>query len=114
MKYCTYCGKENEDAAARCGECGTEEFTSTARVAPVSSFGTMRRGHRRGGIACIVGIADGSVALGLRTYDLIFVKFSAIETVHAVLLLVVVCSLFLRLRRDKSRNNIHGNDDNAA
>ena len=28
MKPCTYCGKENEDSATRCVECGTEGFKS--------------------------------------------------------------------------------------
>jgi len=30
MKECAYCGRENEDAAARCRECGTEEFKTAA------------------------------------------------------------------------------------
>jgi hypothetical protein len=34
MKECAYCGRENEDAAARCRECGTEEFKSEAPASP--------------------------------------------------------------------------------
>jgi len=30
MKTCAYCGRENDDAALRCQECGTEEFNTTA------------------------------------------------------------------------------------
>lgn len=30
MKHCTYCGKENDDAAVYCRECGTAEFKETA------------------------------------------------------------------------------------
>lgn len=26
MKECAYCGRENQDAATRCRECGSEEF----------------------------------------------------------------------------------------
>jgi hypothetical protein len=26
MKKCAYCGRENDDSAASCTECGTEEF----------------------------------------------------------------------------------------
>ena len=33
MKFCAYCGRENEDNAARCRECGTDEFIATTRVA---------------------------------------------------------------------------------
>jgi len=36
MKPCAYCGKENEDGAATCAECGTNSFkmTTDAPVAP--------------------------------------------------------------------------------
>ncbi len=30
MKTCAYCGRENEDAATRCRECGTAEFIVSA------------------------------------------------------------------------------------
>jgi len=30
MKLCAYCGRENEDTAVACRECGTDEFRSTA------------------------------------------------------------------------------------
>ena len=30
MKECAYCGRENEDAALRCRECGTDEFNTGA------------------------------------------------------------------------------------
>jgi hypothetical protein len=33
MKFCAYCGKENDDSSAHCCECGMEEFTATARAA---------------------------------------------------------------------------------
>jgi hypothetical protein len=62
---------------------------------------------RRLRIVCIAAVL---VSLGLRTYDLIFVKFSAKETVHAVLLLVVVCSLFPSLRRDIPPKKIPGKE----
>jgi hypothetical protein len=32
MKECAYCGRENQDAAVRCQECGTDEFTTAARA----------------------------------------------------------------------------------
>ncbi|HEV2436276.1 MAG TPA: site-2 protease family protein [Verrucomicrobiae bacterium] len=37
MKRCSYCGRENEDDAVHCRECGTTEFegSSTAATAPV-------------------------------------------------------------------------------
>ena len=34
MKTCQYCGRENEEAAAQCKECG-EEFAPAERVDPV-------------------------------------------------------------------------------
>jgi Putative prokaryotic signal transducing protein len=30
MKECAYCGRQNEDAAMRCQECGTDEFKTGA------------------------------------------------------------------------------------
>jgi hypothetical protein len=30
MKNCAYCGKENDDDAVRCRECGTDEFKQSA------------------------------------------------------------------------------------
>jgi hypothetical protein len=30
MKACAYCGKENQDSAVSCAECGTDSFNSTA------------------------------------------------------------------------------------
>ena len=30
MKLCAYCGRENDDTAVACRECGTDEFNSTA------------------------------------------------------------------------------------
>ena len=33
MKVCSYCGRENENTALRCQECGTEEFNVTAAPA---------------------------------------------------------------------------------
>ena len=30
MKTCTYCGRDNDDAAAFCAECGTDEFKPLA------------------------------------------------------------------------------------
>jgi hypothetical protein len=30
MKLCAYCGRENDDTAVACYECGTDEFKSTA------------------------------------------------------------------------------------
>src|SRR4051794_23888289 len=30
MKKCSYCGRENEDSAASCRECGTEQFKDAA------------------------------------------------------------------------------------
>jgi hypothetical protein len=30
MKHCSYCGKENDDEAVQCRECGTDEFKETA------------------------------------------------------------------------------------
>jgi hypothetical protein len=39
MKECAYCGRENEDAALRCRECGTEEFnTATPAKARLSEL----------------------------------------------------------------------------
>jgi hypothetical protein len=32
MKICAYCGRENDDAAVQCLECGTDEFKRGARV----------------------------------------------------------------------------------
>jgi hypothetical protein len=32
MKHCAYCGKENDDAAVYCRECGTDGFKETASV----------------------------------------------------------------------------------
>ena len=32
MKPCPYCGKENEDAATICAECGTDAIKSTSHV----------------------------------------------------------------------------------
>jgi len=32
MKACVYCGRENEDDAVNCIECGTDEFKSDKRV----------------------------------------------------------------------------------
>ena len=32
MKICAYCGRENDDAAVQCRECGTDEFKSDAPV----------------------------------------------------------------------------------
>src|SRR2546425_6516137 len=29
MKTCAYCGRKNEDSAAACAECGTDEFVTT-------------------------------------------------------------------------------------
>ena len=37
MKECAYCGRENEDAAARCRECGTDEFKTAATTEPVGA-----------------------------------------------------------------------------
>ncbi|MGH7973334.1 MAG: zinc ribbon domain-containing protein [Limisphaerales bacterium] len=39
MKTCTYCGRENEDAAGRCRECGTE-FVAAQPVAEHASAPT--------------------------------------------------------------------------
>ena len=33
MKMCEYCGRENQDEAAVCHECGTSEFVATTRFA---------------------------------------------------------------------------------
>jgi hypothetical protein len=33
MKHCAYCGKENDDDALNCRECGTEEFKETLLAA---------------------------------------------------------------------------------
>ena len=38
MKPCAYCGKENEDGAATCAECGTNSFKMTTD-APVALRG---------------------------------------------------------------------------
>ena len=108
MKFCAYCGKENEDIAARCCECDTDEFTTTPLVAQAPSSRTRNRRLRIFCIGC------GLAALGLHTYDLIFVRFSAKETAHAVLWLAVVCSMFLSKQRDTFPKNIHGKNDNAA
>lgn len=32
MKQCTYCGRENEDKAIRCPQCGMDEFRSEAET----------------------------------------------------------------------------------
>ena len=32
MKHCAYCGKENDDDAVSCRECGTEEFKEAPRA----------------------------------------------------------------------------------
>lgn len=37
MKTCAYCGKDNEDAAIRCFECGTEEFETDAAATTAAS-----------------------------------------------------------------------------
>lgn len=34
MKACSYCGRENEDEASRCVECGTEFPSGAAQPAP--------------------------------------------------------------------------------
>jgi hypothetical protein len=34
MKTCTYCGRENNDEALRCSECGTELVVDHAATAP--------------------------------------------------------------------------------
>src|SRR5262245_59279262 len=34
MKKCTYCGRENQDEAAHCAECGTEEFVPVGASPP--------------------------------------------------------------------------------
>ena len=34
MKKCAYCGRENDPEAARCCECGTDEFVTPATASP--------------------------------------------------------------------------------
>ena len=34
MKMCEYCGRENQDEAAVCHECGTSEFVATIPLTP--------------------------------------------------------------------------------
>jgi hypothetical protein len=40
MKTCAYCGRENEDSAVHCGECGTEEFKAPEACNPPSEAET--------------------------------------------------------------------------
>src|SRR4051794_1096282 len=42
MKFCDYCGSENDDEASRCRECGMQEFRTRSAVAAADEKG--RRG----------------------------------------------------------------------
>lgn len=42
MKLCNYCGRENDDEAARCRECGSNEFEPPASPASTGTVGPSR------------------------------------------------------------------------
>ena len=42
MKFCAYCGHENDDTALQCRECGTEEFKDS-NAASASDEGATRK-----------------------------------------------------------------------
>src|SRR4051812_43677868 len=55
MKTCAYCGRQNEDAAPQCQQCGTNEFkelppTGAGNSAPLWPWG--RRSARRKLLSC--------------------------------------------------------------
>ena len=62
----------------------------------------------------ILGICGGLVALAIRVYDLAFVKFTVKDTAFALVWIVVLCSVFVSLRRDALAKNVTRKNDNAA
>jgi hypothetical protein len=55
----------------------------------------------------IFAIGGGLLALAIHVYDLVFVKFTTKDTVLALLWVILLCSMFLNLRRDTPPKNIH-------
>src|SRR5882672_7905903 len=51
MKPCAYCGRENQDEATHCLECGTGEFVPATPPAPPEKFGPMI--SRRTKVVCL-------------------------------------------------------------
>src|SRR5215213_1999888 len=55
MKNCTYCGRESDDSAVHCGECGTP-FNSEPRRLQSDSMQAAERQMISGALLCIGGI----------------------------------------------------------
>jgi hypothetical protein len=58
MKPCSYCGRENEDEAVFCGECGTEikvETTPNTTRPPSCAFEWLRYTMRCAGVFFLIG-----------------------------------------------------------
>ena len=69
MKFCAYCGKENQESAALCAECGTDEFTATARVAPKRWFTVGVRMKKSTSAGVVLGLSSALALHGLFEKD---------------------------------------------
>ena len=81
MKSCSYCGRENEDTAAQCRECGTDLRPTVPVAARPLSPRTLRVLARLGPLiltaACVLITVDVSDAGRRAIYPLGFVVFIA-------------------------------------
>ena len=70
MKYCTYCGRDNEDTAAVCRECGKHGFreapSATQSQAATNSEASSSWASKKRGIRFLLaGLAGGSLLVAV-------------------------------------------------
>lgn len=70
MKVCSYCGRENEEKAIACRECGTENASDTVRAPGATRIRLLlSRPANTLGLAAAIVLFQGAIRLGLTPND---------------------------------------------